>query len=381
MKNDFRNKLFDMLLICMTSCILSVSICLSSETEVLIDKLVEKGYLNSTDSQEIRNEISTIKQKEEQKRKEEEEQKEKKEKQKMEVSGYTQIMFVTDQSSNYEPLSIKRARISFSKTLNEWASFKIQPDFASIASATGGGSVAFREVWVKLIPQKDFAVFLIGQYHQPFGFENTFSSSKKKVADTPFYMNKILTTDYDYGIQWWGNLSGVNKNLFSWRVGIMNGTGCGTEDNRRKDISARILTSPIKDIEIGFSAYERNIYISTSVMHYGGYLKIETKNPFPIFFVGEYVGGKDSKGTKNVSNIITTLEINPFGKDSKVAPVIRYEHWDPDDNKTDDEITNNTFGLNFYLDKSVRILADYTIKTEIPSKKNDKFNIMLQVSY
>ncbi len=371
------------LIIC--SFLFSAGVSFASETDVLLDKLVEKGQLTASDSQEIRNEIDVVRQKEEQKKKEEEKLKKGKEKLQMKIGGYTQLMYVDDPTlMGKEPLTVKRARISFTKMLNNWASFKVQPDFAGVAGATSGGSVAFREAYIELIAHSDFARFRFGQYHQPFGFENNFSSSKKKLADTPFYMSKILTTDYDYGVQWWGNLASYKKDLLSWRIGIMNGTGSTTENNIKKDASGRILISPIKELEIGISAYNRNVYVSTNTLHYGGHFKVETNLPCPIFFTGEYAGGKDSTGSKDVLDAIGTLEIKPLvGKGilSELAPVVRYEYWDPNIDKTDDEITHLTVGLNFYPDKAVRVLSDYTFKTETPGKYDNRMNVMLQVNY
>lgn len=385
MEKKIKKKLISVASVCLTIIILNIIVSFASETDVMLDKLVEKGYLTSSESQEVRNEMAVVKQKEEEKKKEEEVLKKDKEKLQMKIGGYTQLMYVTDPTLNgKEPLIVKRARISFVKQLNSWASFKVQPDFAGIAGATGGGSVAFREAFIDLVADTDFATFRIGQYHPPFGFETTYSSAKKKVADTPYYMSNVLTHDYDYGVQWWGNLSGSKKDLFSWRIAVMNGTGSATEDNTKKNYVGRIVISPTKKTEFGISAYDRNVYISTEVAHYGGYFKLETNLPCPTFLTLEYVGGKDSTGSKNVLDAIGTLELKPLvGKGilSELAPVVRYEYWDPDTNKTKDEITPFTVGLNFYPDKAVRILADYTIKTETPSKDNNRLNVMLQVNY
>ncbi|MEK6645595.1 MAG: porin [Candidatus Firestonebacteria bacterium] len=379
-----KKKMFFVAVICSVVCILNTGVSLASETDVLLNKLVEKGQLTSFESQEVRNEIDVVRQKEEQKKKEEESQKKEKDKLQMKISGYTQLIYVVDPTlGGKEPLTVKRSRISFSKMLNDWASFKIQPDFAGVASATGGGNVAFREAFIELIANSDCARFRFGQYHQPFGFENNFSSSKKKVADTPQYMSKILTTDYDYGIQWWGNLPG-DKSV-SWRIAVMNGSGSTTEDNTKKDVAGRLVIAVLNDIEFGASAYSRYAGATEKIaMHYGGYFKLETAGllPCPLFITAEYVTGKDSAGAKDVTDIITTVEVKPFvnfGILTEIAPVVRHELFKDGSGQQLDYVT---VGLNFYIDKSVRVLTDYVVKNEKEKSKDDnRFNIMLQVSY
>jgi len=376
-----QNKMYKHFLMVSIMLIFSTA-CFGIEIDSLLNKLVEKGLLTAPESQEIRNETIDIVTKEKKQQSEETESLIKKSIPKIKISGYTQMIYTDDQTSGgKQPFNIKRARFAFNGKLNDWSSFKVQPDFAGIAT---GSNVSFKEAFIELIAIPDIATLRFGQYHQPFGFENCYSSSKKKLADTPYYMSKVLASDYDYGIQWWGNLRGPYKNKFSWRVAVMNGSCKGTEDNTEKDYAGRILFMPMKSVEIGLSGYNRNINNFTSTAHYEGHVKIEFDNPFPFFFTSEYVGGKDLNAKNDVMDIIITVETNPLFKTSflsKILPVLRYELWDPNINNNNDDVNNISVGVNCYIDQSLRILVDYVKKNEQPSVNDDKVNFMLQVSY
>ena len=379
---------------------LSITNVVASQFDPILDKLVEKGILTTTDSQEVRNEANTILTKEVKENETVINNAVKKALPKVTVSGYTQFYYSADPTlGGLEPFGVKRARVAFNCKLNDWATFKMQPDFDGIASPTGTTTisgktvvtsvptVAFKEVWADITPIKDLVTLRIGQYHQPFGFELPYSSSRKKVFDTPQYMSKVITSDYDYGIQWWGNLprDGL-KDFLQWKLAILNGTTTGTETNGKKDFAVKLSTKPVKEVELSLSCYER--YIDSENKYetsYNLYSKIEDDSLLPgLFFTLEYVGGKDSTAKKEIMNLILTLECKPFSFISSdlsfIAPVIRLERWDPDMWKGKDEIHYYTVGCNFYFDKSVRLLIDYLVKDDnIPD--NNRFNAMLQLNY
>lgn len=296
------------------------------------------------------------------------------------IGGYTQFMYTDDAAPGMHGVfNLKRARVAFKYRFNDKYEFKIQPDFAPAAS---GGAVLLREAWLEL-PVGPAAELRIGQYHQPFGFENCYSSSLKKLADAPHYMTAVLPSDYDYGVQLWGGIGA--DDFIAWRCAVMNGTGSGVEDNRSKDISWRVVLKPEPEVEFGISWYRGYFGPANSgVSHYGGYFKFEQDAPLPLFFTAEYVGGDDKTASNKAANVIITLETRPFIYNSRLddlAPVIRYERWDPCRRVKDDESVNITVGCNYYPAESVRLLVDYVIKTESPEIDNNRFNCMLQVKY
>lgn len=168
-----------------------------SETEFILDKLVEKGIIENYESQEIRNQISNQYAEKIKKEKEEQDKKKKEDKFKIKTSGYLQIKYSIDEKTKAkDPLVIRRARVKFSRLLDKWIEFSMTPDFAGV---TSGSNVSMKGVFVNIMPIESFSI-KVGQDNQPFGFENNYSSSKKKFDDAPYYMKNVLTDDYDYGV-------------------------------------------------------------------------------------------------------------------------------------------------------------------------------------
>ncbi|MEI7904343.1 MAG: hypothetical protein WCI43_02895 [Candidatus Firestonebacteria bacterium] len=255
-------------------CITGISF--AGETDLLIQKLLEKNVLDAGEAQQIMAETKDEVSKNLATAKAENVPVWA---QKITWSGYTQFSFTDNPAlGGVEPFTVKRARIAMTAKLNDWATIKIQPDFSAIqvpnavvvTTTTGvvAGStdankyvktvavtvteprMAFKEVWADLTADRDLATFRIGQYHQPFGFENPYSSSRKKLFDTPQYMTGILAADYDYGVQIWGNLPGNNKQYLQYRLAVMNGSTAGTETNAYKDLGFRVCSTVISGLEL-----------------------------------------------------------------------------------------------------------------------------------
>ncbi|MEI7904344.1 MAG: hypothetical protein WCI43_02900 [Candidatus Firestonebacteria bacterium] len=104
----------------------------------------------------------------------------------------------------------------------------------------------------------------------------------------------------------------------------------------------------------------------------------------PTFFTFEVAGGKDKANVLTALNSIATLEIQPFGLLmpclAGVAPVVRAEQWDPNQNDGGADVINYyTVGVNFYMDPAVRILVDYRMRDVKPELNT--MNVMVQLNY
>ncbi|MDW8055203.1 MAG: porin [Elusimicrobiota bacterium] len=393
-----------------------------SVADPLLDKLIEKGIIESYEAQEVRNGISKVlkAQFDEEKKKEEEQKKQ--DKYKLKTSGYLQIMYTLDESTRpadhpgkyRDPIYIRRARVSFRQQITDWIGFNITPEFGrsaepyettSVITSTSpvrSTSVVSRVPYIDFkgayidLTFHDFVNFRIGQFNQPFGFENVFSSARKIFPnDSVQFMRDVLPSDYDVGIQYSFNY----KKMLSLQVAALNGTTHQRETNNKKDISAKFAFEPrmffefLKGIELSFSYYDRYLgeIVTTTVtprngQHYNSYLKFERELFIPIFLTLEYVWGKNAALTHDVKSLVATLEIKPFEKIlpllKGLSPSFRYESWDPNINTSNNELEVYTFGLNYYPHKSVRFLLDYRMPKEKPSEiTNNRLNFMAQVSF
>ncbi len=393
----------------------------------LLNKLIEKGVIESYEAQEVRNEISNVikKQLDEEKKKEEEQKN--KDKYKLKTGGYFQLMYTLDETTSpvssqpghyRDPIYIRRARVSFKQQIADWISFTLTPEFAkcadplevsntTVVSSTSPyrtTQVVSRVSRVPTVELKgayvefnfnDFLNFRLGQFNQPFGFENVYSSSKKIFPnDAVQYMNKnVLHSDYDFGLLYFLKY----KKLASLELAALNGTTYQRETNNKKDLLAKVVLSgdlflsDLKGVEVSYSYYDRyygEIITSTVTpkngQHYNAYIKLEKTLLIPVFLTFEYVWGKNETLVKDVENLITTLEIKPFEKTilKGLSPSLRYESWDPNKNTSNDELEVYTIGLNYYPHKNVRLLLDYRMPKEKPSDlANNRLNFMVQVSY
>lgn len=365
------------------------------------DPLIKKDKIESYEVQELKNEINKVEKKQ---------LDEQQNKYKLKIGGYFQIMYTLDETTSpvsahpgyyRDPVYIRRARVSFRQQITDWVGFNITPEFAKCGDPLETTSTSVRVPIVELkgayidFTFNDYLNFRIGQFKQPFGFENVYSSARKIFpSDSVQYMKSVLPSDYDFGVQYSMNY----KKMLSLQVATLNGTTNQRENNNKKDLSLRLVFKPslffefLKGIEISGSYYDRQYgAITTSTVtpksgqHYAAYLKLEREIFIPIFFTTEYVWGKNSTLTHDVVNLIATLEIKPFEKTflKGLSPSFRYESYESrGPNADNEELEVYTFGLNYYPHKNVRILADYRIPKEKPSDlKNNRFNLMLQVSY
>ncbi len=356
----------------------------------IINKFVEKGLIESYEAQEIRNEVSNIVRKQVDEEKKKEDEKKKADDRKLKTSGYLQILYKDDQKTTTAPFSILRARVTFSKKFTDFLNFSLTPDFAKLGEDK---NVELKGVYVDYTPFKDYLSFRIGQFNQPFGFENVYSSSKKKFVDAPKYLKEVLGSDYDYGLQ----MTAGYKKLLQIQAAVINGTTKSTETNDKKDfvlktvVDLGLLYYLLKDVEVSFSVYDRYYSTSTTVAvkndkHYAGYIKIERKIVIPTFLTLEYVYGKDLKLKNDIVDYICTLEIKPFALTKNkylegISPTFRYELWDKKINTSNDEETITSFGINYYFDKFLRLLVDYR-NSSIPNKPaHEIYNFMVQVNF
>ncbi len=356
----------------------------------IINKLIEKGIIESYEAQEIRNEISNVVKRQFDEEKKKEEDKKKEDDKKLKVSGYLQILYKDDQKTTADPLSILRARVTFSRKFTDFLSFSLTPDFAKLAEDK---NVEWKGVYIDYIPFKDYLSFRIGQFNQPFGFENVYSSSRKKFVDAPRYLKEVLGSDYDYGIQ----ASFGYKKILQLQSAALNGTTKATETNDKKDIVLKAISDLgflhyiLKDVEVSFSVYDRYYSTATTVSvvngkHYAVYLKIEKDIFIPTFFTFEYVYGKDLKIKHDVADYIGTLEIKPFRLTKNkylegISPTFRYELWDKDINVSDNEEKITSIGVNYYFDKFLRLLVDYR-RSEVTNRPaHEIYNFMVQVNF
>lgn len=236
----------------------------------------------------------------------------------------------------------------------------------------------------------------VGQFKQPFGLELTTPCHALHTINRSLVVNELASPFRDRGVMVHGgtdtmNVFGLtNKNVFSWSMAYVNGTGMNTEDdNTAKDYLGRLAFSPLKEITLGGSyrfGKQKNPEIENKDderMRWGADLTVDF---FNFLLQGEYISGED-KGSKLVGGgcgsegEIVTGDFNSEGYSGMLLyntpwflqPVVKYEMYDPDVDTDYDQNSIWTFGLNYFFNDWTRLQVNYLYKVEESSSSNLEF--------
>ncbi len=253
----------------------------------------------------------------------------------------------------------------------------------------------------------------LGQFKSPFGLELTTPCQKLYTVDRSLFVNELASPFRDIGIMFLGStgeLFGM-KDLLKYRVAVTNGTGKNVMDNNQyKDITSRIIISPLEWLHIGASyKYGKEKPVKEDMdpdirKRWGVDLSLEKSN---FIFQAEYIDGTD-EGSSLVGGGCgsdPTIVLGDFKKNGymvqllymtpwNLQPVVKFESFDPN-TANDDDITSYdkqqdfTFGFNFFFAESVRLQMNYVYKIEESGDTdatyheiaNDYFVMQLQVIF
>ena len=147
----------------------------------------------------------------------------------------------------------------------------------------------------------------------------------------------------------------------------------------------RLEAKPLDGLKIGAFASAGKDDLDYTTNSYGGHLFYE-KNGLNFkaeYLAGKY-GGKDAERKYHGYSILLGYTI------AKLEPVVRYDFYTPNDNKifhSDVKKFNHlTLGLNYFVDKNVKLQANYVLRDEtmaagLAKLDNNLFYICLQYTY
>jgi Phosphate-selective porin O and P len=178
------------------------------------------------------------------------------------VGGRVQLQFATTSVSG-EPSSeflIRRARLNFTVTLNDFLSGRLQPEF-------GLGTAKVRDAWIRMTFSSQLRV-TFGQFKKPFDlFELTSSTETLVIERTGVvagagacpgvifcsystFSAGLFYSDRDVGVMVDGS-----SGMVDYGVSITNGWGQGRLDNNgAKTFTGRLGLAVAPDVHLGLSA-------------------------------------------------------------------------------------------------------------------------------
>ncbi|HON05901.1 MAG TPA: porin [Candidatus Ratteibacteria bacterium] len=337
------------------------------EMYVILNMLVEKGYITQDESKEILSAIDNIDKK----------QKEDTSKnivkasvaENLNISGYIQGRYnAYEFSGTTDEFTTKRAVIGLSGKVVDNVLFKAEID-------TAKDNKLLNDAWIKLtyLPKANITV---GQFKIPYSEEYLTSSSAIDTIERSLPVDS-MATEFDRGIM-------VDANLFEKRfyygVALVNGTGKNTsDDNSSKDVIGRVVLTPFaneKDSALSGLKFGLNYQTGTQNKYtnrtrsydrtrYGALVKYEIKN-FKI--QTEYLK-QDYNHNPDATKPDAEIESNgwyalmtytfPMRNGMNIQPVLKYETYDPDNNVETNTQSITTFGVNWNINKATKFSTNY----------------------
>lgn len=305
---------------------------------------------------------------------------------KIKIKGLIQFWYQSDQSATpKDTFRLRRAEIALAGEIKPEVSWKVMIDPAQVREddvTKSGGNVTsvgrkspLQDFVITLKPDKSWSVDF-GQFKVPFGMEGLESSAKLDLIERSALTSQFKWSDTrDIGLAIKGDCE-VNEVKIQSTVGLFNGEGQNKLDaNKSKDSAARLVIKPIETLQMGVARYNgKSGTSSTDNVRTGAEIKFVQD---PIIVYGEYATGKSGGKEKKTYYLTAGYKFLESWQG-----VVRYDWYDPDTNAPDDDKTETTVGLNYFIEKhNAKIQLNYVSRGEIPSINNNVVRANIQISY
>ncbi len=264
------------------------------------------------------------------------------------------------------------------------------------------GNVKLLDAFFTYTRFEPYASLSIGRFKTPFGLErNTGCASLYTIERSEVVNNMVL--DRDMGLLLFGHY----KDLVKYNLGYMHGTGLAALDNNKaKDIVARVVVSPIEMVSIGGSyqsgkqpAADETAEEEDKRTRFAGELQLEYKG---FLVQGEYIGGQiESSGgivahPPDCTHDTTWYTVVPAGKSKSsgywgfiaydtpwnLQPIVKFEAYDPNTDEDNNETSIITFGFNYFINDWSRVQVNYLYKAEEGNEiPNDEILVQFQAMF
>jgi len=305
----------------------------------------------------------------------------------MQLTGYSQIRYQAFQEpGKRNGFDIRRARLDLKGAVTPYFSYRLQVDFVDKPKMID----AYGEI--KLA---DYFSITAGQFKIPFSMENLTSSNKLEMIDRSQVVEALVARSKDVignqngrdiGIQVGGTFLKVkDMPVIEYRLGVFNGSGINVADtaNSEKDISGRLIFTPLKGFSFGGSIYQGwDKAIKPDVAG-----KSQTRNRYgaELSYVlssfslkGEYIAGKDGKSKRAGWYIQAGYFVIP----QKLQVLGKYDTYDPNTSVSKNISTNYVIGANYNFTNWSRIQAFYTIRQEEGTEiQNNFISVQYQIGF
>jgi phosphate-selective porin OprO/OprP len=293
--------------------------------------------------------------------------------------NYTELNGVADE----DDFSLRRARLYLSGTVKDW-SYKVQ---FNVGNNIGG---THEDLYIRYNGWGKQAVVTIGNQNEPFGLEQLESSKGISYLERSA-VSEAYAPGRSEGILFTGQHSDI-----TYALGIFEDDAEGVGSSEGTAVTGRVTYAPIKSadhvLHFGLAHSNRDEDIDIS-----GFEVAYAKGPYHVQseFISSEEDNKNRKGLYVQAGWIITGESRPYknGIFKRIKPgnpsgawevVVRYE--DGDGAYSDEELgstdaTSYGVGVNYYLNKFIRIGATFTeAKDNINNDDGSEFRTRIQIA-
>ena len=284
------------------------------------------------------------------------------------ISGMINLRYRYDEEKS--TFDIRRARLDVKGNINKTFDYRLHAEFAATPK------ILDAQIGAKIKPYFNVQV---GQFKIPLSLENAYSPLTLECIDNALAITKLVAYEdvaninangRDIGVMVYG---GVFKregyNILDYSIGVFNGAGINNRDNNKsKDVVARVNVNPIKPITLSVSGYLGEAYLNDSTKHatrnrLGFGVRYDDKK---WLFRSEYLYGITHK--MESMGIYAVLGYTFFGK---LQPLLRFDCFHQDTKSISTREIDYMAGINYwFISQKAGLQLNFTYKTFNDSKRN-----------
>ncbi len=218
----------------------------------------------------------------------------------------------------------------------------------------------------------DYAKLKVGQFLYPLTREGLASTEFLRFTERSL-VGSIVGDKRDIGLEVSGSLKFVQ-----YSVAILNGSGPNALDNNKhKDVAARVVFKPVNGLEIGGSTYL-------------GTASVQGTNEKRRRYAAEFAFSSDRWGILCEYASVTDGSLKAQGYYGafyyeifpELEASLRYQNWDPNTNSSSDMLSIFSFGTGYYLfNRHLKFLLDYNLSSPEKSKSSSEIVTGVQIFF
>jgi phosphate-selective porin OprO/OprP len=302
----------------------------------------------------------------------------------LQISGYAQFRYQQFQSGEgkVSGADLHRIRTTIKGQISNMWQYLLQVEFSSSPKAL--------DAYVYYTPYT-FLNFTAGQFKIPFSGENLCSSSKLIMIDRSQVVEALVARSgdvvgnqngRDIGIKIDGSIITYDGHfLLDYALGLFNGTGINNSDNNNaKDFCGRIVIHPLTGIELGTDYYNGydiwgNSGKAQQRTRFGLEANIDIRT---VNFSMEYISGNDGTIRRNG----WYAQFSYFVISNVLQAAAKYDSYSSNIDISGSTLTNYTLGINYFINKWIKLQANYLLRREETNQKeNDVLEMQLQFCF